>query len=568
MRLACLFVPLFPLAARLRSEPDLKGESVAVFEGNGNAARLIAATRKARKAGLETGMTLPQARAILPKLVARGRDRESERTAQEALLEAADTFSPRVEDGGEGLVYLDLDGLPALYPLSSREGGSPSSTVDCRLSTVDSSRSQPIPASPRPRVPASLCDAELSLGRDLIAAAEKVGLPARAGIAASKLAARVAAGLPESPTVVAPGREAAFLAPLPLARLTPALEIGEMLERWGLSSIGELAKLPEGEVASRLGESGRELHATARGIDPRPLEARLPPPCFSEGMDLEWPLLSLEPFLFVSRAALDRLLARLESQALACTRLELTLKLDPDGCDARAIELPGPTRDAKTLLTLVRLELEARPPGSPVGGFVLTARPDRTRSSQLSLFGPAALSPDRLATTIARLASMLGADRVGSPRTADGHRPERYTIASFAPPSPPPFALPPRSGRGLLSVRVLRPPVLLEVILEDLSASPRPRVPASAPPPVPPSPRPPVPDSPRLLSLKSINSNDGLEISGTVKVAAGPWRMEEGWWTSDPADRDYWDVELSDGALYRVYRDRASGSWFADGIYD
>ena len=57
MRLACLFVPLFPLAARLRSEPDLKGESVAVFEGNGNAARLIAATRKARKAGLETGMT-------------------------------------------------------------------------------------------------------------------------------------------------------------------------------------------------------------------------------------------------------------------------------------------------------------------------------------------------------------------------------------------------------------------------------------------------------------------------------------------------------------------------------
>jgi protein ImuB len=566
MRLACLFVPLFPLAARLRSEPDLKGESVAVFEGNGNAARLIAATRKARKAGLETGMTLPQARAILPKLVARGRDRESERTAQEALLEAADTFSPRVEDGGEGLVYLDLDGLPALsprYPLAARyplapreggegqgEGGAPSSTVDGRLSTVDTSLSR-----------------ELSLGRDLIAAAEKVGLPARAGIAASKLAARVAAGLPESPTVVAPGQEAAFLAPLPLARLTPALEIAQMLERWGLSSIGELAKLPEGEVASRLGESGRELHATARGIDPRPLEARLPPPCFSEGMDLEWPLLTLEPFLFVSRAALDRLLARLESQALACTRLELTLKLDPEGCDARAIELPGPTRDARTLLTLLRLELEARPPGSPVGGFVLTARPDRTRSAQLSLFGPAALSPDRLATTIARLASMLGGDRVGSPRTADGHRPERYAIASYAPPPPPSFALPPKSGRGLLSVRVLRPPVALEVMMESRQSTVDSRQLRMGEP-DPSSPRPPVSDSPRLLSLKSINSNDGLQISGSVKVAAGPWRMEEGWWTSDPADRDYWDVELSDGALYRLYRDRPSGSWFADGIYD
>jgi hypothetical protein len=32
--------------------------------------------------------------------------------------------------------------------------------------------------------------------------------------------------------------------------------------------------------------------------------------------------------------------------------------------------------------------------------------------------------------------------------------------------------------------------------------------------------------------------------------------------------RDYWDVELSDGALYRIYRDRKTGAWFADGIYD
>src|ERR1700730_15895811 len=98
MRLACLFVPLFPLAARLRSEPELKGEAVAIFEGNGNAARAVAAARRARKAWIEAGMSLPQARALFPKLVARGRDRECERAAQEALLEVADSFSPRVED--------------------------------------------------------------------------------------------------------------------------------------------------------------------------------------------------------------------------------------------------------------------------------------------------------------------------------------------------------------------------------------------------------------------------------------------------------------------------------------
>jgi protein ImuB len=542
MRLACLFVPLFPLAARLRSEPDLKGEAVAIFEGNGNAARVLAAARKARKIGIETGMTLPQARALLPKLVARGHDRECERAAQEALLEVADSFSPRVEDAGEGVVYLDLDGHPALA-----RGKSSSSPVHNSQFTILNSSQSP----------------EHSLGRQIISAAEKASLPAQVGLAASKLAARVAAGLACSPTVVAPGEEASFLAPLPLTRLTPAIEISDTLERWGIQSIGELAKLPEGEVASRLGELGRELHATARGIDPRPLEPRPLPLSFSEGLELEWPLVALEPFLFVGNAALERLMRRLESQALACTRLEVTLKLDPDCHDARAIQLPAPTCDTKTLLTLVRLELEARPPGAPVVGFVFTAHPDKPRRAQLSLFGPSALSPDRLAMTIARLASILGADRIGSPRTVDGHRPERFVLADYSPPPPPRFASPHRTGRGLLAVRVLRPPIALEVITDEAFSSQLSAVSSQR-----------IHNSQftihnlRLVSLKSVGGNGGPEIAGAVRVASGPWSLEEGWWLDAPAARDYWDVELSDGALYRIYRDRKDGVWFADGIYD
>jgi hypothetical protein len=33
-------------------------------------------------------------------------------------------------------------------------------------------------------------------------------------------------------------------------------------------------------------------------------------------------------------------------------------------------------------------------------------------------------------------------------------------------------------------------------------------------------------------------------------------------------ERDYWDVELSGGGLYRIFRDRKTGDWFADGMYD
>jgi protein ImuB len=609
--LACLFVPLFPLAARLRSEPDLKGEAVAVFEGNGNAARVVAAARKAREKGIQPGMTLPQVRSIFPKLIARARDLESERAAQEALLEIAETFSPRVEDAGEGLAYLDLAGLPSLTRAPAAVGEGRGVRAPSRLrSPVGGGRPQGPPLrhdqdepereaggrEGRPYGTESTTgthdlktDGERRIARDIISAAEKASLPLRVGIANSKLAARVAAGLPDSPTVVPEGEEQQFLSQLPLSRLAPQIDIAETLERWGIRSIGEFARLPEGEVASRLGELGRELHAAARGIDPRPLEPRLPPPCLSEGMDLEWPLVSLEPFLFLGNAALERLVGRLESQGLACVKLEVTLKLDPDVCDARAIALPAPTREVKTLLTLMRLELEARPPGAPVCGFTFTAHPNRPRRAQLSLFGPAALSPDRLATTIARLAALLGADRVSSPRLVNGHRPERFTEVSYAPPPPPTLARPPRGGRGLLCVRVLRPPVELEVLVE--------------PPPLPAGegrgegtchPERPVfrslgeggsegsapatsltthnsqltTPSHRLLSLRTTSPGAQPPISGTVRVASGPWSLEDGWWSSEPADRDYWDVELDHGALYRIYRDRATGAWFADGNYD
>ena len=426
------------------------------------------------------------------------------------------------------------------------------------------------------------------LGCQILRAVEKAGLPGRVGVAASKLSARVAAGLPDSPTIVPEGEEQRFLAPLPLARLAPEWETAATLERWGLKSIGDFAKLPEGEVASRLGESGRDLHASARGIDTRPLEPYLPPLAFSEAMDLEWPLASLEPFLFVAHAALERLVARLESQALACARFEAALNLDPEGHDTRSIQLPAPTRDVKTLLTLLRLDLEARPPGAAVAGFTFSAHPDQPRRAQLSLFGPAALSPDRLATTIARLAALLGSDRVGSPRAIDGHRPERFTATGYLAPPPPPIRLPPRAGRGLLAVRVLRPPVPLEVLTSPDSVRSglggtdsvgaglgcrRPSDDASycrgvifggrtAPA------RDEACDSyHRPYAVKS-PPDAAPPIAGSVRVAAGPWSLEEGWWSDSPADRDYWDIELSDGGLYRIYRARTGGAWFADGVYD
>ena len=498
-RIACLHVPMFPLAARLRSEPDLIQEAVAIVEGNGNNAHVTAATRRARKKGIHPGLSLPQARSILPKLIARGRDAACERTAQEALLEVAETFSPRVEDDGEGVAFVDISGTERLFAESEVGGGG----------------------------------SEERLARAAIHAIENIGLPARVGVAASKLASRIAAELPQSPTIVAPGEEASFLAPLPLARLSPALEAADMLQRFGLTSIGDLARLPENEIASRLGEIGRDLHFAARGIDPRPLIPRSLPPEFREGMELEWPLVSLEPFLFIANAALDRLSKRMEFQGFACKRIEVTLALEPDGYDARGIDLPAPTRDVKTILTLIRLDLEKRPPGAPVVGFTFVAQPDRPRRAQLSLFGPAALSPEKVATTIARLVSMLGQGRVGIPMTVDGHLPERHAVGDFAPPPPPDEKRAPKRARGLLALRTFRPPVAVDVITRD----------------------------------EKIAAIAG-DISGDVGLCSGPWKVEQGWWSERPHVREYWDVELTRGGVYRVYRDEAANGWFIDARYD
>jgi len=479
---------MFPLAARLRSEPDLRDAALAIVEGNAGNAHVIAATRRARTKGVHAGMTITQARSLVPKVIARNRDAECERTAQEALIEAAESLSPRLEDAGQGVVYFDIDGLERHYA-NERE-----------------------------------------LAFAAIRAADAVGLPARCGIAASKLAARVAAELPKSPTVVGSGEEAQFLAPLPLARLTPEVDAAMTLERWGIASIGDFALLPESEVAARLGEIGRALHHAARGIDPRPLIPRALPPEFREGMDIEWPLVALEPFLFIANAALDRLTKRLEIQGLACRRIELTMTLDPDGFHSRAIELPAPTRDAKTILTLLRLDLEKTPPGAPVVGFSIVAHPDKPRRAQLSLFGPSAVSPEKLATAVARLAAMLGEDRIGMPGTIDTHLPGCFALLDYSPPPPPLMNEKAKDGRAILATRTFRPPIPIEVTMRENA----------------------------ITAIR-----DHGQIEGEVRFCSGPWQVDTGWWRAQPDVREYWDVELDSGT-YRVFR---NGEWFADGRY-
>lgn len=491
MRFLCLHVPAFPLAAVLRAEPDLYGVALAVTDVAGPRGRVLAVSPEAERGGVAAGLTAAQAQARLSGLELRTACAERLRAAQAALCDAAESFSPRVEDGGDGLAWLDGSGLEALF------------------------------------------GSETKLAHAVARRAEALGLPAQIGVGGSKVAASLAARDGAGIAVIPPGEEWSFLAPVPVELLAPGRDLADTLRRWGIRTIGELAALPAAAVATRLGPEGRRLVALARGDDPHPLQPRPAPLHFEEGIEVDYGIESVEPFLFVLRGLLDRLIARLEVRGLVCGDLRLSLRLATRGHDERTIAVAAPGNDARALLTLLRLSLENRPPGAAVAGVRLLALPERLRPAQLDLFRPAGPAPARLATTLARLTALCGADRVGAPLPGEDHRPDGYGVGEFVVREAP--------GAGnespacsALALRAFRPPRAVEVLCHR--------------------------DRPQLVR------GDG--ISGRVVQAAGPWRHQGSWWNEARYARDYYDAQLSDGGVYRLYRELGTLKWFIEGSYD
>jgi protein ImuB len=202
------------------------------------------------------------------------------------------------------------------------------------------------------------------------------------------------------------------------------------------------------------------------------------------------------------------------------------------------VPIAAPTRDAATLVQLLRLDLARRPPEAPVVGARLVALPARVRPTQLDILRPAGPAPDRLAATLARLAALVGPDNVGAPALEDTWREEAARVAPFPITSSPPPAAATCPGPPALSIRRLRPAQEIEV----------------------------------LVGRAGPTALRGRDTTARVLVAAGPYRASGEWWKA-PEDggswaREYWDVHASDGAVYRVHQDQRDGRWFLDGYYD
>ena len=307
VRIACLVVPNFLVAALCRADPDLIGLPLAITDGSSPRALVRAVSPAARACGIQPGNhTATQARAIATKLIVRQRDVASERSAGAALFDVAASLASRVElvtDGQEtdGLVFLDVEGTGRLIPT------------------------------------------EQGVATALVARADRIGLVGRAGIGATKTVARLAARHGHGTEVVLPGTERGFLAPLPIACLYPDPICGQAFAQWGIYRLGELARLPIGEVVTRLGAAGARLVRTARGEDEQPLFPHAGDEDIEEQLDLDHPLDLLEPLLFVLRGLVERATARLALSGIGATRLRWTLTLEDRSRDVRTLPLLAPT---------------------------------------------------------------------------------------------------------------------------------------------------------------------------------------------------------------------------------
>ena len=236
----------FYAAIEQRDRPELRGKPVIVgADPQGGRGRGVVATAsyEARRFGVGSAMPISQAWKACPGAVYVRPDMAKYAAVSSQVFDVLRGFTDKMEPVSIDEAFLDVTGsLRAIGP----GGGPPAATAEALARRLkDAIRGQ-------------------------------TQLTASVGLATSKMVAKVASDMrkPDGLVVVAPGEEAAFLAPLPVRRLWgvgPKME--ESLLRLGVHTIGDLARTGTAALERRLGTHAGFLQELARGLDDRPVAA-------------------------------------------------------------------------------------------------------------------------------------------------------------------------------------------------------------------------------------------------------------------------------------------------------
>jgi nucleotidyltransferase/DNA polymerase involved in DNA repair len=277
-------------------------------------------SKEAAQKGITAGMRLFEAQALCADLVLRESDQDLYKSAQRKLISTLIACSPKVTAQEVGDFLLDASGLLHI-------GG------------------------------------ENTFCHNVLKTCSKNGfIDAYLGVADSAFAAMVAAQLKERRFyIVSKNNDAQFLAPLSIKYLCLPHDIEDTLLNLGIKSMGQLVKLPEEEISKRFGQAGKLAHEWARGYDIRQPYLPEPETIFECSVDMGGAVSSLPESMFAFKSMLDRLTLELKQSGLWAEELVLSLYNEDDNFDERILKLIRPSHQAKFLLEVVKLSLEANP---------------------------------------------------------------------------------------------------------------------------------------------------------------------------------------------------------------
>ena len=309
--------PAFCTTVEALVAPALRGRPVAVAAPGADRATVLALSPEAQAAGITRGMPVRQAQKRCPDLALLPPNPNLYARASAALHDIFRRYAPVIEPRGYGHAYLDVTGTGALF-------GPP---VDVALRIHREARSG-------------------------------IRLPVTVGVGANKLVTTVAAGQRDADrsgnrdavVPVPEGGEAAFLSPHRVALLPDITDrIRERLDDYQLELIGAVAAVGAPALGQVFGRAGAELHAKARGIDPRPV---LPPAVrreFRAAHTLATDTNDLGVLFALLRRLTERLGTRLRTRHLVTRRLRLDLAYADYSTSGRIVTLPGAALDVALL---------------------------------------------------------------------------------------------------------------------------------------------------------------------------------------------------------------------------
>lgn len=234
-RIIHLDMDAFYASIEMLDNPALRGRPV-VVGGDCNRGVVSAASYEARKFGIHSALPMLTAKRLCPQGVFLPVRMARYREISCRIMEIFQRFTPLVEPLSLDEAFLDV-------------------TASLRL------------MGPAEEIAIQI--------RALVK--ETIGLTVSAGVASSKLVAKIASDLhkPDGLTIVPSGQEEAFLAPLPIGRLWGVgRTTREALALIGVKTIGDLRRLPPAILTAKFGKTGLLLHESAQGIDLRPVEPR------------------------------------------------------------------------------------------------------------------------------------------------------------------------------------------------------------------------------------------------------------------------------------------------------